>query len=510
MNLRRPAVLIAIAFTLALPSVAQDLPQIESVWKQTLDALGSGNQQKASTLFADFNRQVRAYSLANGRNWQIEYLTGSLNCQFPQTRKSGAQFLNDILQNNKGLNEAGIKELRRQITACTSPTPATTPATDTRPDLPRDIADASAHFQSPGVHGDMKGGYNFKTENEAAVAISPIPAADLMSRRVPISDPQRALSQALLRLGLPATGATVHEFAVTTPVPNQPNALAIGNCLTTYAPALKRQFQIEPSKYMVTVYTADSPEQVYRYASKLHGLQLPQGVVAYSVPEDMSLAGVGSPQACGSLAHELVHLLIKGNFPVSPAWLEEGLASQVAVAYPKPAGFQFAWSWRDDTLAKNLGERPKIAELLEAPWSGFSPTGYFEMPRAAAMQATAAVFIRYLDSKGKLSDVYFAVRDRHISSDLSQYKSYQDIVEEQLGMNIAQIDADFAKWFDAQRTSRGGNTHTTNSGSSGNYPAGNAPPQPCNYPNSQVQQKAMDCTPQIMNQKAPDPPAPPK
>ena len=505
MNRFRGAVFILIAVTLAVPAVCQDLPQIEAVWQQTLDALKSGNHQKANDLFADFNRKVRAYVTINGRNWQIEYLVGSLNCQFPQTRTSGTQFLNDILQNNRGLNEAGVKELKRQIAACTSPTPAATLAPETRPELPRDIADASAHFQSPGVHGDMKGGYSFKVENEAAAAISPIPAAELMARRVPLSDPQRALSQALVRLGLPATGAIVNEFAVTTSTPNQSRALAIGKCLETYTAPLKKQFRIEPATYMVTVYTADSPEQVYQDASRLHGLDLPQGVVAYSVPEDMSLAGVGYPDACGSLAHELVHLLMKKSFPVSPAWLEEGLASQVAVAYPRSNGFQFGWSWRDDTLSENFGLRPKVSELLDAPWSSFTPKGYFEMPQTAAMQAMAAVFIRYLDSKGKLSDVYFAVRDQHFSPDFSQYKSYREIVEEKLGMNITQVDADFAEWFQAQKSARYPQSHTTRTGG-----AGNDPPVPCSSPNSPVQQSAVDCEPDIMNQRAPDPPPAPR
>ena len=495
----RAAVLVSIALSVAPSACAQDLTQIESTWQQTLDALKSGNSQKANDLFADFNRKVRAYLTANGRTWQIEYLVGSLNCQFPQTRASGAQFLNDILQNNRGLNEAGTKELQRQIAACTAPVPSAAPNPETRPELPRDIADASAHFQSPGVHGDMKGGYNYRVENEAAAAISPIPAAELMSRRVPLSDPQGALSQALVRLGLPATGAIVNEFAVTTPTPNRANALAIGKCLETYTGPLKKQFQIEPATYMVTVYTADSPEQVYQDASRLHGLNLPQGVVAYSVPEDMSLAGVGYPDACGSLAHELVHLLIKRSFAVSPAWLEEGLASQIAVANPTPGGFQFAWSWRDDTLSENFGLRPKVNELLDAPWSSFSPKGYFEMPQTAATQAMAAVFIRYLDSKGKLSDVYFAVRDQHFSPDLSQYKSYREIVEEQLGMNITQVDADFAQWFEAQKSARYPQSHATRTSG-----AGNDPPVPCSNPNSPVQQSAVDCKPEIMNRRAPN------
>ena len=506
MKFARAMPLLVILLVLLSTARAQDLQPIKAVWQQTLDALAQGNSQKATTLFADFNQKVRAYVTANGRTWQIEYLVGSLNCQFPDTRGSGAKFLADILQNNRGLNEAGQKELKRQLAACTAAAPAATPVRSTHPDLPRDIADASAHFQSPGVHGDMKGGYSFKVENEAAVAISPIPASELLSRRVPLTDPQRALSAGVARLPSGAVGATLQEFAVITPGGSESVARNVGQCLTTYTPALKQQFHMQPVRYMVTVYTADTPEQVYRYAHLLHGLQLPQGVVAYSVPEDMSLAGVGFPDACGSLAHELVHLLIKSSLPVSPAWLEEGLASQVAVAWPSPNKFTFSWSWRDDTLQQNFGLRPSVAELLDAPWASFSPENNFDMPRAAAVQAMASVFIRYLQTHGKLSDVYFAVRDQHFSPDLSQYKSYREIVEENLGKNITQIDADFGEWFQQQKLSHSRPTRTATE----NLP--NAPPGVCNVPANISASAQISCEPQPMinQRKIGPPPSPPK
>ena len=496
-------------------AAAQDLPQITAVWEQTIAALNHADNRKAKELFADFNRKARAYVRDNGRTWQIEYLIGSLNCQFPETRASGAQFLTDILQNSRALNAAGEQELKRQLAACTAaPAPTATPISETHPDLPRDIADASAHFQSPGVHGDMKGGYNFKVENEAAVAISPIPAAELMARRVPLSKPQTALSAALSRLPSGAAGAVVDEFAITAQNSDQSRAMGIGKCLEAYLPPLKKEFAIESSSYMVTIYTADNPTDVYKYASRLHGLQLPQGVVAYSVPEDMSLAGVGYPDACGSLAHELVHLLIKNSFPLSPAWLEEGLASQVAVAEPASSRFKFSWSWRDDTLSENFGLRPRVGELLDAPWVRFSPAGYFEVPQAAAVQAMAAVFIRYLDAKGKLSDLYFAVRNQHFNSDLSHYKSYREIVEERLGKNVDQIDADFAEWFQQQKLMR----PQVHRASEANRES-NAPRAPCDMTERAAnmsaeaaakmvaQQPLPDCQPAIMNQRAPELPA---
>ncbi len=505
MKLFRPVVLLVIVLGTVSSALGQDLPQIETLWEQTLEALGRGESQKAKDLFANFNRKVRAYISANGRSWQIEYLVGSLNCQFPDTRASGAKFLLDIVQNNRALNHAGEEELRRQLACCTAPAPTVTPISNTRPDLPRNIADSSAHFQSPGVHGDMKGGYNFKVDNESAIAISPIPASELMARRVPLPEPEKALASALSRLPEGATGGIVDEFAVTTSSSDKSRAIGIGRCLQAYTPPLKKQFEIEPSAYMVTIYTADSARQVYEYASRLHGLGLPQGVVAYSVPEDVSLSGVGYPDACGSLAHELVHLLIKRNFPVSPAWLEEGLASQVAVAMPETNRFKFAWSWRDDTLSQNFGLRPSVAELLETPWTRFSAVGYFEVPRAAAIQAMAAVFIRYLDVKGKLPDVYFAVRDQHFSPDLSGYKSYREIVEEKIGQNVEQIDADFAEWFQKQKSSR--SRTPTNSEVNGES---NAPGVPCEVPNMAAQQQQPACEPEIMNRRNTPNQTPPK
>jgi hypothetical protein len=44
------------------------------------------------------------------------------------------------------------------------------------------------------------------------------------------------------------------------------------------------------------------------------------------------------------MAHELVHLLIRQNLSMSPAWLEEGLASEVALALPTANRFKFAYN----------------------------------------------------------------------------------------------------------------------------------------------------------------------
>ena len=435
--------LCVLAIALVSPTMAQTIDDLKKLRQDTFTALNNGQQEKAQALFEKFSQDVRGYLRTNQADWKIKFMVGSLECQFPGSRKTGAGILRSVLQDSRDLNEKGKEEIGRWLADCTSQ-PAARNAAD---DLSGEIMDVSAHLQTPGLHAATKAGYMDKGEHVSGAVATPMPAAELLARRVPITDPQKALDAASLRVPK-EIGSVVGSFVIMADKDDRvSDSKGIGNCLQYYLAPLRNEFEIDHPQYMVTVYTAHWPGEVYENARKLHGLTLPQGVVAYSVLEDMSLSGLAFPNACGSLAHELVHLLIKPKFAMGPAWLEEGLASQVAVAVPHPDSFSLAWSWRDTMLENNLQLRPSVATLLEAPWGDFNAKNHDDLTRAAALQAMAAVFIRYLDAKGKLKDVYFAARDQHISADLSQYRSYSEILEQILGQNVESIDRDFVAWF---------------------------------------------------------------
>jgi len=164
----------------------------------------------------------------------------------------------------------------------------------------------------------------------------------------------------------------------------------------------------------------------------------------------VGIAGEG----CGSLAHELTHLSIKNNFGDSPAWLEEGLASEVAVGTPAGDSIRFSSSWRDTTLRETWNLRPTVAALISMNWSDFAATNESSVPKVAAIHAMAAVFVRYLDQKGKLRAVYSAIRDGRFSPDSANPRKVSSIVEEQLGMNLTDVDTDFVRWFGGNPTSQ--------------------------------------------------------
>jgi hypothetical protein len=505
MKYSRLLALFLVGLSLNSESAAQTLVDLDQLWHQTFDALKAGQADRANESFANFNKELHLYLKTNKLDWKTEFLAGSVYCQFAQSRETGAAMLKTILQDSRDLSDKAKDELHRLLNACT--VVRTAPPVEAPHDLPADIVDASAHFQAPGVHSFTKGGYISKGEEVSGVAVSPKPAPELLARRVQLSEPRKALDAALARLGGQATGGIVGEFAVTTARTDPSEALGIGKCLASYTKPMREQFDIDSPSTMVTVYTAQWTDQVYQYARRLHGLALPAGVVAYSVAEDMSLTGMAGPNACGSMAHELVHLLIKPKFPLSPAWLEEGLASEVAVASPQGGHFKFSPSWRDKTLKDNWSLRPSVGKLLELSWSDFNAAGRSDLRQAAAVQAMAAVFIRYLDNKGKLANVYFAVRDHLFSADLSEFRTYRQIVEEELlvkeklGGNVDDIDKDFERWFQT--------TGSQFSNSSGNASAGygpNAPPHttaaPCTT-SSPMQQAPPDCVSTPVNKKAP-------
>lgn len=450
-KLRLAALLLA---TLAGAAQAQDLTEIDRLWKQTMTTLKENQPERARTLAGDFHQKVRTYLQGERPTWQLKYLVGTMNCQFEESRPAGARLLKDILQNSRELSDAGKEVIWGLLQTCMASSSAGTAPNNPQGTLEVMVKTSSAHLQKPpGVSGDTKGGYDLAMEQRAQSnsgnAPVPMQPADLLARRVPVSNPQQALDQAYARLSAHGAGGTVGSFAVITARSDPAVATGIGRCLNRYLAPLDRQFQIRPPEHMITVYQTEWVDQVYDLARRLHGLKLPLGVVAYSVPEDMSLVGLASPTVCGSMAHELVHLLIKRSFPMSPAWLEEGLASEVAVAVPEPQRLRLAPSWRDAALQQHWRLRPRVAELLDLSWADFNAGSPDKVQQVAAIQAMAAVFIRYLDARGKLADVYLAARDQHVSADLTEVRSYREIVETQLGAPIDTIEQDFQRWFKA-------------------------------------------------------------
>lgn len=427
----------------------QNLEQLESKWSAVnRNPSAQGFNALIPQLLGQRNRP-------DGKTWQINYMLGSSYCRIPGQQEKGRAVLRRVLA-AYGLPDGARSSAEQAISNCgrMPMTGAQTPSFD--------FVTASGQTGSI-LRG--KGGYEVDTrENSASNKVQPssISAGDLRKRRFNLGDEPAALNAAMARVDDGFRGAVRDGFVVVSH--GEMPAELTGDCLARYRPALMAQFEMQPPDELITVYVVHEDE-LSSYAARLHGVVLPFGTVAYSIYEDLSIVGIAAYEACGSLAHELVHLSIRRSFGDCPPWLEEGIASEVAVSSPSPSGFHFPASWRDDVLHRHWQARPSISQLLDYTWAdlGISSAGLnslssvntsrtSDVTRVATIHAFAASFVRFLQDRKVLGLVYIAIRDGMSSSNF--VLSDQQILERTFKKSIGQIDSDFVQWFDTTTSLR--------------------------------------------------------
>lgn len=439
MDARRSCVLAICLILGQSPAMGDQLKPLRELGKKALQAFEQHQEANGRAYFEDFLQKANASPSAL-RDTQIQVMMGVLGCALPEHRQLGRVALRYVLENGKGI--APIRDALQQVRdACSASGTVEVPAA---PTMELVLVSAS---NGPGVSG--KGG-DPSASPVASVAVTAIDLAQMDKRMEETRDRTTALSPVLARVGSQAQGTVTDHFIVVTDGGGQKLAEGLAACLDRYRADLNGEFDMVVPQHLITVYNTQWDDMVPSYAGRLHGLRLAPGTIAYSVYADLSMAGVGSPEVCGSLAHELTHLMIKGNFGDAPAWLEEGLASAVALSVPENDHLNFHSGWRDAVLRTRWNLRPTVRELLSLTWADFSPTDYAGLQKAAAIQAMASVFVRYLAAKNKLHGVYFAVRKQDLIADLDHYRTAQQIVEEQLGKSMDEVDRDFVAWFKNQ------------------------------------------------------------
>ena len=392
-----------------------------------------------------------------GRKWQVDYMIGTSECHGLGDKHLGVAYLSNVF-GYKGAPDSARSATEQEINFCLQR------AVVTKPEEPSFYLVPIAGQVTNPASVEGKGGYNFIAANGVVTttkpSLTPLPIAELQKRVFSADHADQALQSASARLGGKTTGLIADGFVIVCTGECHYPLEQVAICLNSFKQPLESEFQMVLPTSLITVYIPEDLPAVQTYARRLHGVQLPMGTVAYSVLEDLSMVGIAG-EGCGSLAHELTHLSIKNNFGDSPAWLEEGLASEVAVGTPAGDSVHFSKSWRDETLRQTWAQRPNVATLISLKWSDFAAKDESSIQKVAAIHAMAAVFVRYLDQKQKLRAVYLAVRDERFPRSFGEHRTTTSIVEEQLGMNLADVDTDFVKWFSP--TLQGPSAHPTKS-----------------------------------------------
>jgi hypothetical protein len=138
--------------------------------------------------------------------------------------------------------------------------------------------------------------------------------------------------------------------------------------------------------------------------------------VAWSGSDEPSMMGFYDPsdrlivanlrRSVGNLRHEIVHPLLGDHFPELPAWLNEGLAALYGTSRPSGDRFEFLVNYRLRHVRAAIARRelPTLAEMAassEADLYG---------PESGTYYGTARYLLLYLDSLGRLDDLYREMR----------------------------------------------------------------------------------------------------
>lgn len=223
-----------------------------------------------------------------------------------------------------------------------------------------------------------------------------------------------------------------------------------GESLEQYLQFFVSEYGMRPPPFLITVYFAADRSQLRELARKLHGIDLAPGSIGYSFPADQSMVGWADGKAYGTFAHELFHVMVRGNFGDIPPFLDEGMAALYEVSGFEQGRAVGVSNWRGALLRKFWAERPGIKDLVQMNRGalddvGGGPEAGGASGKQAANHATARYLMLYFQERGELLPVYKAFRSRKVND--RPAAQGVELLEAVLGRSLGTVDTEFAEWF---------------------------------------------------------------
>jgi hypothetical protein len=226
--------------------------------------------------------------------------------------------------------------------------------------------------------------------------------------------------------------------------------------------ALEKAFQFYKSFYnlrapdkLISVYLMPDQKSLQKIARKIHGIDVGNATLGYSLLSDLSLLGISSPDHVGTLYHELFHLIVRTDAGDIPAWLDEGLASLYSVYHWNSdilEGSQSTWrlnQLRHDYLSATHTRLPLLKELINFNWEEYNGGEEINLCNASVNDALSNHFMIYLQQKELLQPLVAAFKSRTSPGNKTDAaaKSNIEILESVCNSSITSIQTDFEKWF---------------------------------------------------------------
>ncbi|CAN5848014.1 hypothetical protein BH18ACI4_BH18ACI4_17240 [soil metagenome] len=464
---RAVSLFVTLCVTAAAVPAAEKLSDLRIIWK-------AGRYGEVLSRLQVFRDQPY------GKTAEVDYMIATSLCRTSEPVRAKKRF--QWILDSYRLDDSRRKAVEDAMRQC---------ASNTKPRALPSLAVTTSALASVGVSG--KSGYDITRAStphyagkvipltsESAELVRDIPIEEFEKRLFHVSEKDAAARNLRSLLGTRFKVESSGRFLIASSGAQTTAQLGeVGRGLELYASFFGSQYKMPQPTKLITVYLVPTAQELQDVAVRLHGVKVSDVSIGYSFPYDLSMVGIIFGAEYGTLAHELFHLMVRGNFGDIPPWLEEGLATLYEVSEVRGRVIAGVPNWRGEVLEKLRGGRPTIEQLVRMDWRAFDGTeGQQDLRRQAINHATARYFILYLQETGKLVEVYHAFRQRKV--DDVQEDSPTDAVRllaSILRNPLSKVDGDFDKWYEGiNGRSPDSDTNRTEAISpAANAPAGNAP-----------------------------------
>ena len=391
----------------------------------------------------------------NAKKPHLDYMLGTSGCRIAAQRRWGGNVLDFVLYRYQ-LTPRSRRIIERERGLCRSP--AAMPLVSAA-----EVQMAVGALAGATSQGKM--GYVVNASKPVAAFsahfIGPVDDGALRKRLVPVGSVERI--EAELRAVAPADSriSIRGRYAFVTSAGQTDAELAdIQAVLDHYLAFLETEYDLRLPQNYLTLYLVRSQEDLTALARQLHQLRVSPATIGYTFQDDQSAVAIIPGTQIGTLLHELFHLVVRTSFGDIPQWLDEGIASLYEVAAFDQARVVGLPNWRGPVLEELWSQRPPLADVIGAAWFATDTPGMedagipgpllqdeAQVSRTLAAQfATARYFMVYLQTRGKLRDVYREVQRLEPGDSDDPRRAVIDAVSRQLGP-LDQVQRGFDEWF---------------------------------------------------------------
>jgi hypothetical protein len=434
-----------------------------SAWSQTQQNPDYvlGYQAWRETQYPDASTRLSRYRLEPyGRTYDVDYWLGTSWCRIAGRETAGASLL-DWAYRYQSMPDVERGKFEQEREACLR-------GRMTAPQIIQLAVVPRATSRAEGKIYYLAGRRDGIGLNAAPLRLTrPLPLTEYAARVFP--EAQLGMAKAATAARVPSAKILARGrfvLASLSPQHSMAELDAIAARLEHFVGYLDREYGIKMPDAIVTVYMVPTSQVLVMQAMRLHGIAADPATLGYSFQNDLSVVGILTGTAAGTLLHEMFHLAVRADFGDIPQFLDEGMAALYETSGVAGGKYNGMANWRGQLIraGREVGAVVPLKTVIASPWfpdeavtRDFRDLPKFDREQQGYVLSVSRYFLIWMQQRNLLPALYKAMRDRPTPTRFMPADQVVfEILEQVNGMPMAAIEAQFQSWLAAAATVESG------------------------------------------------------